>query len=595
MCAQTITTENYINYVGFQRNSKDPNAFFALDTSNTIITYEWDLHESKCVQKYSIKNEIITPLSCHHWTWIDRNLFVFAKTMANGSSEVYLCKMENVSEEGTLSIIDKTSLPSVIGAVDFAENLLNDKWLIVHLTCGSTYTILVNESNHFILNSRKLDLPMFCETIRAVIVEKKLKIFSLKHRQALYLNDNKVATDVTSIFLTENFLAFTIVDQLKFIRLSDGQMISERQMERGGKLVCIVSHDSRTVLQLPRGNLEAIQPRLLSLCIIGDLLDSGDYYKAYDIMRRQRIDLNLIVDHNPEKFYQEITEFIDSIDDPHWMNLFLSDLGNSDVTTDMYKSNYNDREPNKEQMKNKTNRICDEISRILINKGLYKWFLSIITAYVKNSKTEEALQMIWNLRQKEAAAAATSDINTTNLGITANEALKYLSCMVDSNQLYRCALGMYDLNIVLFIAEKSQKDPKEYLPFLNSLKQYDESYRKFKIDCHLKRYRKALEHISVYKEDKLEESLVFIEKHSLYAEALPLYKSHKDCYEKIAFKYAEHLRTQGNVRDAVLMYERAGDFQQAILSAKHTLDWQKCLVLSMRMGSSEETIKQLLV
>lgn len=40
------------------------------------------------------------------------------------------------------------------------------------------------------------------------------------------------------------------------------------------------------------------------------------------------------------------------------------------------------------------------------------------------------------------------------------------------------------------------QDPKEYLPFLNMLKSLEPNYQRFTIDKHLKRYRKALLHLS---------------------------------------------------------------------------------------------------
>ena len=54
--------------------------------------------------------------------------------------------------------------------------------------------------------------------------------------------------------------------------------------------------------------------------------------------------------------------------------------------------------------------------------------------------------------------------------VRADEALNYLLLLVNVNSLFDVALGLYDFDLVLFVAEKSQKDPKEYLPFLNELK-----------------------------------------------------------------------------------------------------------------------------
>ena len=74
---------------------------------------------------------------------------------------------------------------------------------------------------------------------------------------------------------------------------------------------------------------------------------------------------------------------------------------------------------------------------------------------------------------------------------------------------------------VLFVAERSQKDPKEYLPFLNELKKHaPPAYRRYKIDLHLRRYKDALKHLSEIHDEHREELLELIQAHRLYKEAL---------------------------------------------------------------------------
>ena len=69
-------------------------------------------------------------------------------------------------------------------------------------------------------------------------------------------------------------------------------------------------------------------------------------------------------------------------------------------------------------------------------------------------------------------------MTTPDAGLTprADEALKFLLYMVDVNTLYDVALATYDFDLVMMVAEKSQKDPKEYLPFLNSLRAMEPAY-----------------------------------------------------------------------------------------------------------------------
>ena len=44
-------------------------------------------------------------------------------------------------------------------------------------------------------------------------------------------------------------------------------------------------------------------------------------------------------------------------------------------------------------------------------------------------------------------------------------AVTHLCFLQDVNKLYKTCLGLYDVKLTLVIAQQSQMDPKEYLPF----------------------------------------------------------------------------------------------------------------------------------
>ena len=118
----------------------------------------------------------------------------------------------------------------------------------------------------------------------------------------------------------------------------------------------------------------------------------------------------------------------------------------------------------------------------------------------------------------------------------AEEALQFLILLVDVNELFDKALGVYDFDLVLFVAERSQKDPKEFLPFLNELKSYPEAYRKFKIDKHLKRPESALKHIyeqCIVDPSYNDECLALVQDQRLYKAALALFKDGSDMYHTV--------------------------------------------------------------
>lgn len=115
---------------------------------------------------------------------------------------------------------------------------------------------------------------------------------------------------------------------------------------------------------------------------------------------------------------------------------------------------------------------------------------------------------------------------------------------------------MYDFDLVMMVAQKSQKDPKEYLSFLNELKQLPVDYQRYRIDLFLRRFSKALVHISKSGEsnsmccststlvclywttpnsgsDKFPECLSLICDQSLYPEALGIYQDHTSSEYKV--------------------------------------------------------------
>lgn len=109
----------------------------------------------------------------------------------------------------------------------------------------------------------------------------------------------------------------------------------------------------------------------------------------------------------------------------------------------------------------------------------------ILTTFVKKhpAELENALLLLRRLKNE-------ADVDL------AEDALNYAIFLVDVNKLYDTALGMYDFELALMVAQKSQKDPKEYLGFMSELKNMECYYQRFKIDDHLKRHEKALENLS---------------------------------------------------------------------------------------------------
>ena len=134
---------------------------------------------------------------------------------------------------------------------------------------------------------------------------------------------------------------------------------------------------------------------------------------AFDLCRRHRIDMNILYDHSPSLFTDEVwEEFIQQIKNIDHLNLFLSNLRyvgdvrswqfilfrDEDVTISMYHQGAEQKKEGAEKVEGKTNSICLKVRQIL-DKDPARYIQPILTTYVKLSPpdVESALIRIRDL------------------------------------------------------------------------------------------------------------------------------------------------------------------------------------------------------
>jgi elongator complex protein 1 len=182
-----------------------------------------------------------------------------------------------------------------------------------------------------------------------------------------------------------------------------------RKLERGAKLIIAIHSETGCVLQMPRGNLETIHPRTLIISKLKHCIDSISYYTVVNLMRKHRINMNILFDHNPEKFLKNLVEFVKQIDDPTLLNLFLNELNDEDTTQTFYRDHYPQKTTiNKDSNSNvlsikfpkKVDRLCSNLIRICEELNAKKYFLVILTCHAKMKELEKALFKICQLKSK---------------------------------------------------------------------------------------------------------------------------------------------------------------------------------------------------
>ena len=112
-----------------------------------------------------------------------------------------------------------------------------------------------------------------------------------------------------------------------------------RGCERGSSLV--IAYDTKVIMQMPRGNIEIVEPRALLLKSIGKMLDetNPDWLKVFQLSRRQRVNSNLLVDHNGFMNFPAAKFFNQIMAEPNKQNIaafnvFLFELEGLDVTSE---------------------------------------------------------------------------------------------------------------------------------------------------------------------------------------------------------------------------------------------------------------------
>ena len=123
--------------------------------------------------------------------------------------------------------------------------------------------------------SDSIVFPEFCYQLESI----NGHLVGLAASRRLYVDGKEVLSAISSFVIHSDFLIVTSLQKHRLLCVplahitNSNLAITERAIERGSKLVYAVAKETTVVLQMPRGNLEAIHPRALSLNIMKSLID----------------------------------------------------------------------------------------------------------------------------------------------------------------------------------------------------------------------------------------------------------------------------------------------------------------------------------
>ena len=262
----------------------------------------------------------------------------------------------------------------------------------------------------------------------------ELNYFGITKDDKLLHNGTVIINDCTSYTVyNEKFLLFTTLNQgmydllhtytLEEVRKGNVNLIASqlpkstdgkshyiRNIERGSRI--IVCADDRLIFQLPRGNLEAINPRLLMIHKVKSSLCKKDYGKLYVYLRKNKLDMNLIFDIFPEQVVADIKNgsFLCSVKKIDDINIILTSQ-KDDLSEDLkYLLNEDEINNNQKYFTEATSKYGDSkinfIAETFKNEMLKDsdhYIFSIMVIYtIKNpDELKEALEHVRGLQKGE--------------------------------------------------------------------------------------------------------------------------------------------------------------------------------------------------
>jgi len=135
---------------------------------------------------------------------------------------------------------------------------------------------------------------------------------------------------------------------------------------------------------------------------------NSEYRKAYEILRQQKIDLNLLFDINVDGFLEKGELIVQQVEKVDYLNLLLTSL-KDELSNDLeYILTPEEIKHNREALTKhtsnntitKTQLICDLMIKSLSAVNRDKYILAIMTAYIKENELAIVLDEIIKIKDE---------------------------------------------------------------------------------------------------------------------------------------------------------------------------------------------------
>ncbi|KAF7811336.1 elongator complex protein 1 isoform X1 [Senna tora] len=374
--------------------------------------------------------------------------------------------------------------------------------------------------------------------------------------------------------------------------------------ERGARVVGVLHGDEAAIiLQTTRGNLECIYPRKLVVVSIVNALVQKRFKDALLMVRRHRIDFNIMVDYcGCQAFSQLASEFVKQVGNLGYITEFVCAVKNENIIEKLYKNYVSvscSEGANVVQVGDLQHCPAEnKVSSVLmaVRKALEDHItespgreLCILTTLARSDPPllEDALKRIKVIREMELSHA--DDQRRTSYP-SAEEALKHLLWLADSDAVYEAALGLYDLNLTAIVALNAQRDPKEFLPYLQELERMPTLLMQYNIDLKLQRFEMALRHIVCAGDAYFSDCMTLMKKNpQLFPLGLQLIADHSKRMP-ILEAWGDYLSDEKCFEDAATIYLSCFCLEKALKSYRACNNWSGVLTVAGFLNMEKDEV-----
>ncbi|GJQ11216.1 hypothetical protein GpartN1_g3007.t1 [Galdieria partita] len=357
------------------------------------------------------------------------------------------------------------------------------------------------------------------------------------------------------------------------------KQIDCRPIDRFSRIVSFITdktakRNNCLILQAPRGNLECVVPRVVIQSIVERHIEHGSYREAYSLCRRHRLPMDILVEKNPERFKENILDFIKQFKDPEHLNTFVSMLGSEQQ--DIIRNEW-------------CNMLIEALQQLSFEP---KYRYPLICAFLQKKPPDVcgALQVL----QLDRTTAHSAEVAWME------DLMDFLLLLTkDSVLVFREALGLYDLSLAALVVERaSDLDPAYYGALLQRLNDNCSEKQKYLIDLELGNMESALRHLFAFSTFPADSDAVieFAIQHQLFPLACSLFAEYPEMLNRVREAYAYHLSQQGQHLEAACFYSLIKQDDLARDEYKRACVWQLVIYLGYkllwkRLSLSDEDVK----